>query len=187
MAPSLNTLHPAVVACLTDVARALRGIRYRLAGGCALAALGVGRPTQDVDVVVARSRWADALAALRPLTVDAERMGLPGEPEPEAILRTRRGPFIEVFPEGVTAAEICRLRLGTARRSPAGRIALTLRGSALVALINSKLASYLSAPDRIRDLGDVQSIIAARRLTAAFATRLHPAVRAAFVRAVPRR
>ena len=127
------------------------------------------------------------LSAYGPLTVDAERMGLPGEPEPGAILRTRRGPFIEVFPEGVTAAEICRLRLGTARRSPAGRIALTLRGSALVALINSKLASYLSAPDRIRDLGDVQSIIAARRLTAAFATRLHPAVRAAFLRAVPRR
>ena len=55
-----------------------------------------------------------------------------------------------------------------------------------MALINAKLASHLSAPDRLRDLADVQTIIAAKRLTPAFAAKLHPAVRAAFLRAVPR-
>jgi hypothetical protein len=37
-------------------------------------------------------------------------------------------------------------------------LAFTLRGNATVALINDKLASFLSAKDRLRDAADVQSL-----------------------------
>ena len=45
-----------------------------------------------------------------------------------------------------------------------------------------KLASYLSAKDRLRDAADVQSLIKRLRLPLDFAGRLAPEVRAAYRR-----
>jgi hypothetical protein len=69
-----------------------------------------------------------------------------------------------------------------ARPHPAGKLAFTLQGDALVAFVNDKLASYLSARDRLRDAADVQSLIKRLRLPLGFAARLAPEVRAAYRR-----
>ena len=58
----------------------------------------------------------------------------------------------------------------------------TLRGDATVALINDKLASYLSAKDRLRDAADVQSLIKRLKLPLSFATQLAREVRPAYRR-----
>ncbi len=57
-----------------------------------------------------------------------------------------------------------------------------MRGDAAVGLVNDKLASYLSAKDRLRDAADVQSLIKRLRLPLRFAARLAPEVRAAYRR-----
>ena len=69
-----------------------------------------------------------------------------------------------------------------ARRHPAGKLAFTLRGDPTVALVNDKLASYLSAKDRLRDAADVQSLIKCLKLTLSFADRLAPEVRPTYRR-----
>jgi hypothetical protein len=51
-------------------------------------------------------------------------------------------------------------------------------------LIELKLASGMTAPDRLKDLADVQEMIKIKRLDAAFAERLHPYVRDKFVELV---
>jgi hypothetical protein len=48
-------------------------------------------------------------------------------------------------------------------------------------VIDLKLASGMSAPDRLRDLADVQEIIKARGLDEAFADQLDPSVRAQYL------
>ena len=48
-------------------------------------------------------------------------------------------------------------------------------------LIELKLASGISAPDRLKDLADVQELIKIKRLDAAFAARLDPYVRAKYL------
>ncbi|MCA1614254.1 MAG: hypothetical protein LC800_08970 [Acidobacteria bacterium] len=49
-------------------------------------------------------------------------------------------------------------------------------------LIELKLASGMTAPDRLKDLADVQELIKLRGLTAEFADGLHPYVREQFTR-----
>jgi len=48
-------------------------------------------------------------------------------------------------------------------------------------LIELKLASGMTAPDRVKDLGDVQELIRTLRLDRGFAETLHPYVRARFL------
>ena len=64
-------------------------------------------------------------------------------------------------------------------------VKMAASGDPLVNIINSKLASGLSAVDRQKDLGDVQEIIKAQNLDRAFAAKLHPSVRKAFVKLIP--
>src|SRR5437868_195232 len=47
-------------------------------------------------------------------------------------------------------------------------------------LIELKLASGISAPDRLKDLADVQELIKIRKLGADFALKLDPSVRAKY-------
>jgi hypothetical protein len=48
-------------------------------------------------------------------------------------------------------------------------------------LIELKLASGMTAPDRVKDLGDVQELIRVLRLDRGFAEKLDPYVRARFL------
>jgi hypothetical protein len=180
--PRVDAVRAKVEAALTRA-----GVRYRFIGGLALNIWRAGRPTFDVDVLVSRRRWRQALAALAPLSINREYTGMAGEPEGGAMLQSHEGPWIEVFPEGISAGEITALRNKDVRKGPHTRVALSLKGNALVGLVNSKLASYLSAPDRLDDLSAVQRLCKAQNLDANFALKLDPSVRKAFLKALPRK
>jgi predicted nucleotidyltransferase len=77
-----------VVDLVTDTLAAKK-VKFLLTGGLLLNSYGVGRPTYDVDLIVARSEWQKAVTALEGLSVNYERMGAPGEQEPAARRKTR--------------------------------------------------------------------------------------------------
>ena len=182
-APPLT--HPHVAAAYHKAARKLAtaGIKFRPMGGTAMWLAGAGRPTKDVDLIVARRNWHRARAVLQELATDplGIRFGLAGEPKEGLALVGPHGVAIEVWPAGITHGTIARIR-GAARKHPAGRLKLTLGGNDRIALLNSKLASYLSASDRLRDAADVQALITKWELPLDFSGRLNPAVRAAYER-----
>ena len=180
-------VHPYVLDAYEQAVSALKraGIPYRATGGIALNLHGAGRPTKDVDLIVRRSDWQQAIEAVGQIATDrlGIRLGLRDEPETGLAVVGPHGVPIEIWPEGTTHQEIARIRgMQKARRHPAGKLAFTLRGDEKVALVNAKLASYLSAKDRLRDAGDVQSLIKRLKLPLGFAQRLHPAVRSAYRR-----
>jgi hypothetical protein len=180
-------VHPHVMDAYTRAVRVLRqaGIPYRETGGIALNLHGAGRPTKDVDLIVRRSDWQRAIRALERIATDRQgiRFGLADEPETGLAVVGPHGVPIEIWPEGTTHDEIAKIRgMQKARRHPAGKLAFTLRGDATVAFVNAKLASYLSAKDRVRDAADVQSLIKRLKLPLDFANRLAPAVRSAYRR-----
>jgi hypothetical protein len=180
-------IHPNVLEAYEQAIRVLRKARipYRETGGIALNFYGVGRPTRAVDLIVRRADWARAIRALGQIATDQPgiRFGLPGEPEPGLAVIGPHGVPIEVWPEGTTHDQIARIRgMRKARPHPAGKLAFRMQGDAVVGLVNNKLASYLSAKDRLRDAADVQSLIKRLRLPLSFAARLAPEVRAAYRR-----
>ena len=173
-------VHPNVLDAYRQAVRVLKraNIPYRETGGIALNLHGAGRPTKDVDLIVRRSDWLRAIKALGQIATDrlGIRFGLPQEPESGLAVVGPHGVPIEVWPEGTTHEQIAQIRgMRKTRRHPAGRLAFTLRG-------DDKLASYLSAKDRLRDAADVQSLIKRLRLPLGFANRLDPSVRSAYRR-----
>jgi hypothetical protein len=151
------------------------GIPYAVCGGLAVNAHGYQRTTVDVDLLVT----ADGLARFKAASVglgwvekfpgsrgvkDAEHRvpvdflvtgGIPGDGTPHGV----------VFPDPSEAAiekEGCRFL-------------------SLQKLIELKLASALSAPQRLQDLADVGSLIRINGLGEHFADQLHPYVRAKYV------
>ena len=183
-------VHPDVLEAYEQAIRVLRKARipYRETGGIALNFYGAGRPTKDVDLIVRRSDWLRAIRALGRIATDQPGIrfglpGLPGEPQPGLAVLGPHGVPIALWPEGTTHDQIARIRgMQKARPHPAGKLAFTIRGNAVVALVNDKLASYLSAKDRLRDAADVQSLIKRLRLPLSFTSRLAPEVRAAYRR-----
>jgi len=177
--------HPHVAEAYRKAAKKLSaaGIKFRPTGGTAMWLAGAGRPTKDVDLIVARRHWHRARALLQELATDplGIRFGLKGEPDEGLALVGPHGVAIEVRPTGITHSTIARIR-GAARNHPAGRLKLTLAGDDRIALLNSKLASYLSASDRLRDAADVQALISKWELPLDFSKRLNPAVRSAYER-----
>jgi hypothetical protein len=152
------------------------GIAYGLLGGLALGEYGYVRMTEDVDILLtpaglerfrdrllgrgyvathpgATRSFRDATSGVRiEVLVSGE---YPGDGKPKAVR----------FPDPTAGTvEVDGLRvLGLAR------------------IVDLKLASGMSAPHRLRDLADVQEIIKARRLDAAFAAQLDPSVRATYL------
>jgi hypothetical protein len=180
-------VHPDVLDAYEQAVRTLKKarIRFRETEGIALNLRGAGRPTKDVDFIVRRSDWLRAIRALGQIATDRQgiRFGLADEPETGLAVIGPNGVPIELWPEGTTHDEIARIRgMQKGRRHPAGKLAFTLQGDATVAFINDKLASYLSAKDRLRDAADVQSLIKRLKLPLGFAKRLAPEVRPAYRR-----
>jgi hypothetical protein len=180
-------VHPDVLKAYEQAIRVLRKARipYRETGGIALNFYGAGRPTKDVDLIVRRADWPRAIRALGRIATDQPgiRFGLPDEPEAGLAVIGPHGVPIELWPEGTTHEQIARIRgMQKKRPHPAGKLAFTMKGDGVVGLVNDKLASYLSAKDRLRDAADVQSLIKRLRLPLGFAARLAPEVRAAYRR-----
>lgn len=148
------------------------GIDYALAGGMALMLHGYRRETIDVDFLVTsegRDRLEENLVGLgyTPLFPGARKRfrdtstrieidliitgEYPGDGKPKPVS----------FPDpSQSAIEIDGIRI--------------LR---LEKLIELKLASGMTAPDRLRDLADVQELIKLKKLDSEFAQQLDPYVR----------
>jgi len=146
-------------------------IPYAIVGGMALNEFGYQRATVDVDVLLT----AEGLAAFKrehlgrgyvekfpgsrglrdtENAVDVDVLltgGYPGDGKPKPI----------VFPDPAKAAE------------RGARVALL----PLPRLVELKLASGMTAPNRLRDLADVQELIRATGLPREFSDSLHPYVR----------
>jgi hypothetical protein len=182
-APPLT--HPHVVAAYRKITALLRrlNIPFQPIGGIAMHLAGAGRPTKDVDLVVSRQDWQRARLAGQEIATDPRgiRLGLPGEPEGGLALLGPHGVAIEFWPEDVTHGEIARIR-GKFRAHPAGDIPLGQKANDQVALVTSKLASHLSASDRLRDAADVQALIKTWDLPLDFDRQLDRRVRAAYRR-----
>ena len=158
---------------LEKLAQALdsAGIPYAIVGAMALNEFGYRRVTVDVDVLLASEglaafkaayigrgyveRFPDS-ASLRDVEhgvdIDVVLAGsYPGDGRPKPI----------VFPDPASAAE------------RGARVALL----PLSRLIELKLASGMTAPDRLKDLADVQEVIRIKRLPRELAVELDPFVR----------
>jgi hypothetical protein len=150
------------------------GVAFGLVGGYALVLHGVRRFTEDIDVLITAedlSRLREALVGkgYRPVPGSSRSLrdadtgvridfvvsgNYPGDGKPKPV----------AFPSPETCLD-------------AGR---TMKVVDLRTLIELKLASGMSAPDRLQDLADVQRLIETHALSAAFADSLHPYVREAF-------
>jgi hypothetical protein len=150
------------------------GIDYAIAGALSLAAHGVVRVTEDVDVLLSRDdleRFKETWIGRGYLNVRAGGKAVrdtvndvkidflitgdfPGDGKPKPV----------AFPIPRDAAEASgRFRVLSVER-----------------LVELKLASGLTAPHRLQDLADVQRLIAATHLPRDFAGRLDPYVRPKF-------
>ncbi|MFN8626997.1 MAG: hypothetical protein U0587_13585 [Candidatus Binatia bacterium] len=150
-------------------------IDYAVIGAMALGQHGYVRMTEDVDVLVTRGglRRFTATCSGRgyvPTHKGAKRMfrdvetgvrieflvtgEFPGDGKPKPV----------AFPDPATCAvDVDGIRVLTLAR-----------------LVELKLASGLTAPDRLRDLADVQELIRSERLTARFAAQLDTSVQPKF-------
>jgi hypothetical protein len=147
------------------------GIPYAIVGAMALNEFGYRRATVDIDVLFT----PEGLAAFKSRHLG--RGYVEQFPGSRGVRDTEHGVDIDVvlagsypgdgkpkpvaFPDPRTTAE------------PGARVALL----PLPVLLELKLASGLTAPDRLRDLADVQEVIRARHLPRALAAELDPFVR----------
>lgn len=159
---------------LTQISSDLKrhGIDYMVIGAVALMAYGYPRFTEDIDLVLTN----EGLDAFH-----RELIGLgyvPAFPGARKRLRSARdGVSVEVIIAGEYP--------GDGKPKPVSfpipaTSSIEIDGVQIVTLeklIELKLASGMTAPDRLKDLADVQELIKLRGLTSDFALRLNPYVR----------
>lgn len=149
-----------------------RGIDYMVIDAVALMAYGYPRFTEDIDLVLT----PEGLEKFH-----GELVGLGYVPAfPGAKKRLRSAP------EGVSIEVIVTGEYpGDGRPKPVSfpvpaDDSVVIDGVQVVTLeklVELKLASGMTAPDRLKDLADVQELIKIRRLSSDFAERLDPYVR----------
>ncbi len=151
------------------------GIAYAVVGGMALGEHGYVRMTEDVDVLVT----PEGLARFAEQCVGRGYVSThPGAQR--AFRDSETGVRIEFLVAGEYP--------GDGKPKPVvfpdpAACALDADGIQVVSLpclIELKLASGTTAPDRLRDLADVQELIRAERLDESFADQLDPSVRRKF-------
>ena len=153
-----------------------RGIDYIVIGAIALLAHGYPRFTEDIDLVMTREglqKFHDEL------------VGLGYSPAFSGAKKRLRSTADNVSIEVMTAGEFP----GDGKPKPVSmphpaEASIEIDGIKFVTfekLIELKLASGISAPDRLKDLADVQELIKIRQLEADFALKLDPYVRAKYL------
>src|ERR1051325_6251138 len=152
-----------------------RGIDYMVIGAIALLAHGYPRFTEDIDLVMTSEglqKFHDELVGLgyTPAFSGARKR-----------LRSTDGVSIEVMTTGEFPGDGKPKPVSMPRPNEASIEIDGIRFVTLEKLIELKLASGMSAPDRLKDLADVQELIKIKRLDAAFAARLDPYVRAKYL------
>jgi hypothetical protein len=147
-------------------------IDYMVVGAIALIAHGYRRFTEDIDLVMT----GESLD-----TFHRELIGLGYAPRfPGARKRLRStvdGVSIDVITSGEYPGDGKPKPVAVPRPELASIEIDGIRIVTLEKLIELKLASGMTAPDRLRDLADVQELIKIRPLSCDFAERLDPYVR----------
>ncbi|HYK19155.1 MAG TPA: hypothetical protein VEV42_00355 [Pyrinomonadaceae bacterium] len=150
-------------------------IDYAVIGAVALLAHGYPRFTEDIDLVMT----ADGLKKFH-----EELVGLGYVPAfPGARKRIRStvdGVTIEVMTTGEYPGDGKPKPVSMPAPAAASTEIDGIRFVTLEKLIELKLASGMSATDRLKDLADVQELIKIRKLGADFALKLDPSVRAKY-------
>src|SRR5256714_7110999 len=151
------------------------GIDYIVVGALALFAHGYPRLTEDIDLVFT----TEGLAKFH-----EELIGLgyrPAFPGARKRLRsTKDGVRIDVIAAGEYPGDGQPKPVSFPVPSKASIEIDGIRFVTLEKLIELKLASGMTAPDRLKDLADVQELIKVRKLGPEFALKLDPSVRAKY-------
>lgn len=153
-----------------------RGIDYMVIGAVALLAYGYPRFTEDIDLVMT----AEGLQKFHD-----ELVGLGYTPAFPGARKRLRSTTDKVSIEVMTTGEYPGDGKPKPVSMPVPAEASTeidgIKFVTLEKLIELKLASGISAPDRLKDLADVQELIKIRKLDADFALKLDPYVRAKYL------
>ena len=153
-----------------------RGIDYMVIGAIALLAHGYPRFTEDIDLVMTSEglqKFHDELVGLgyTPAFSGAKKR----------LRSTGDGVPIEVMTTGEFPGDGKPKPVSMPRPNEASIEIDGIRFVTLEKLIELKLASGISASDRLKDLADVQELIKIKRLDADFALKLDPYVRAKYL------
>lgn len=153
-----------------------RGIEYIVIGAIALLAHGYPRFTEDIDLVMTSEglqKFHDELVGLgySPAFSGAKKR----------LRSTADGVSIEVMTTGEFPGDGKPKPISMPRPADASIEINGIKFVTFEKLIELKLASGISASDRLKDLADVQELIKIRRLDAEFALNLNPYVRAKYL------
>lgn len=151
------------------------GIRWALMGGYALILHGVRRFTEDIDVLVT----ADDLKSLREHLVGSGYAAIRGAQR--ALRDAETGVRIDFLVSGQFPGDGKPKPVAFPDPAQAGEEIEGVRVVDLRTLVELKLASGMTAKDRLQDLADVQRLIQAHRLGRDFAECLNPYVRKKFL------
>ena len=153
------------------------GIDYIVIGAVALMAYGYPRFTEDIDLILT----PDGLN-----TFHERVIGLGYVPAYEGSTKmfrsTKDGVSIEVITSGGYPGDGKPKPVSFPVPADASNEIDGIRIVSLEKLIELKLASGMTAPDRLKDLADVQELIKVRGLDSEFAERLSPYVREEYLR-----
>jgi hypothetical protein len=154
---------------------AAENISYAIVGGMAVGQHGYVRMTEDVDVLVT----AEGLARFQARCVGRGYVAThPGAAR--SFRDAETGVRIEFLITGEYPGDGKPKAVSFPDPASCSVDAEGIRLIDLARLIELKLASGLSAPDRLRDLADVQELIRVEQLDEAFAEQLNPSVRITF-------
>jgi Nucleotidyl transferase AbiEii toxin, Type IV TA system len=163
---------------LAQVASDLKqcGIDYMVIGAVALMAYGYPRFTEDIDLVLTKEGLE---------TFHRELIGLGYVPAfsgaKKRLRSTRDNVPIEVIVAGEYPGDGKPKPVSFPVPADSSTEIDGVRVVTLEKLIELKLASGMTAPDRLKDLADVQELIKARGITSDFAQALNPYVREKFL------
>jgi len=148
------------------------GIDYAVIGAVALLAHGYPRFTEDIDLVMTGD-------GLRKFHEELVGLGyVPAFPGARKRLKsTVDGVSIEVMTTGEYPGDGKPKPVSMPEPDKASTEIDGIKFVTLEKLIELKLASGITAPDRLKDLADVQELIKIRKLDAEFALKLNPYVR----------
>jgi hypothetical protein len=151
-------------------------IDYLVIGAIALMAYGYPRFTEDIDLIV------DANGLDR---FHRELVGLGYTPALQGARKrlrsTRDGVPIELISAGEYPGDGKPKPVSFPSPSETSIEIDGVKFPTLEKLVELKLASGMTAPDRLKDLADIQELIKIRRLSSEFADKLNPFVREKFL------
>ena len=167
-------LHGALAQLSSDLRR--QGIDYMVIGAVALLTYGYPRFTEDIDLVLTP-------AGLEAFHQNLVGLGyLPAFPGARKKFRsTREGVSIEIITSGGYPGDGRPKPISFPVPADASIEVQGVRVVTLEKLVELKLASGMTAPDRLKDLADVQELIKVRGLTSDFAAHLNPYVQEQFL------